>query len=122
MRLKRNRLREFKHFQVVQKKDAEGGTYTEYAPPSCFRAEMWTAGGKVQAEMYGSRLPLIRKLRIDGKYAEVPGKNGKTSYRFQEGMTVSVNDGISVNGGNDPDYKVVAIYPYTYFTLEMEKM
>ena len=51
MRLKRNRLREFKHFQVVQKKDAEGGTYTEYAPPSCFRAEMWTAGGKVQAEM-----------------------------------------------------------------------
>ena len=58
MRLKRNRLREFKHFQVVQKKDAEGGTYTEYAPPSCFRAEMWTAGGKVQAEMYGSRLPV----------------------------------------------------------------
>lgn len=122
MRLKRNRLREFKHFQVVQKKDSEGGTYTEYAPPSCFRAEMWTAGGKVQAEMYGSRLPLIRNLRIDGKYAEVAGKNGKPSYRFQEGMTVSVNDGISVNGGNDPDYKVVAIYPYTYLTLEVEKL
>lgn len=65
MRLKRNRLREFKHFQVVQKKDAEGGTYTEYAPPSCFRAEMWTAGGKVQAEMYGSRLGLVRTLCQD---------------------------------------------------------
>jgi len=107
---------------MVQKKNAEGGTYTEYAPPSCFQAEMWTAGGKVQAEMYGSRLPLIRNPRIDGKYAEGPGQNGKPSYRFQEGMTVSVNDGISVNGGNDPDYKVVAIYPYTYLTLEVEKL
>ena len=36
--------------------------------------------------------------------------------------TISVNDGISVNGGNDPDYKVVAIYPYTYLTLEVEKL
>lgn len=84
MRLKRNRLREFKHFQVVQKKDAEGGTYTEYAPPSCFRAEMWTAGGKVQAEMYGSRLPLIRNLRIDGKYAEVAARMANRHIGFRK--------------------------------------
>ena len=36
----------------------------EYGPAAAFQAEEWPAGGKVQAEMYGQRLPNIRNLRI----------------------------------------------------------
>ena len=37
------------------------------------------------------------------------------------GPTISVNDGICING-DQPDYKVIAIYPYRYLTLEVEKL
>lgn len=121
MRLRRNRLAEYKHCRMEQKKDKEGGTYTEYGLPSSFYAEMWAAGGKLQSEMYGSRLPNIRNLRLEGTYREVPGKAGKVSYEVTDGPTITVNDGICING-DTPDYKVVAIYPYRFLTLEVEKI
>lgn len=121
MRLRRSRLAEYKHCRMEQKKDKEGGTYTEYGLPSSFYAEIWTAGGKLQSEMYGSRLPNIRNLRLEGTYREVPGKSGRVSYEVTDGPTITVNDGICING-DVPDYKVVAIYPYRFLTLEVEKI
>lgn len=121
MRLKRSRLVELKHCPLEQKKDNEGGTYIEYGSAVPFRAEMWAAGGRIQSEMYRIRLPNIRNLRIDGTYTENSGKNGKLSYTVADGPTISVNDGICING-DQPDYKVISIYPYRYLTLEVEKL
>ena len=121
MRLRRNRLTEYKHCRMDQKKDKEGGTCTEYGPPSSFYAEMWAASGKLQSEMYGSRKKNIRNLRLEGTYREVPGKVGKVSYEITDGTKITVNDGICISG-DTPDYKVVAIYPYRFLTLDGKKI
>lgn len=104
----------------MQKKDKEGNTSIEYAPPTEFSAEMWPGRGKVQAEMYGNRLPGIRNLRIDGRYQEVR-KGRKVSYQITDGPEITVNDGICIYD-QEPDYKVIAIYPYRFLTLEVEKL
>ena len=90
---------------------------------SLSRFSLWPAGGKVQAEMYGQRLPNIRNLRIQGTYKEVPG-TGKVSYAVKDGPVITANDGIClcVDGDAAPDYKVVAIYPYRFLVLEVEKL
>lgn len=121
MRLKRSRLKTYTHCKAVIQKDKEGGTYAEYGPAVSFLAEMWPAGGKIQAEIYGIRLPNIRNLRIDGKYREIPGANGRVSYEIENGPTITVNDGICMYS-DIPDYKVVAIYPYSFLALEVEKL
>ncbi len=122
MRLKRSRMQEYKHRAAEAKRDKEGSSYTEYAAPIPFQAEMWAAGGKLQTEMYGIRLPNIRNLRIDGGYKELPGPSGKIRYRLDCGAEISVNDGICIYSDTEPDYKVVAIYPYRFLTLEVEKL
>ena len=124
MRLRRSRLGTYHHREAIPKKDSEGSTYTEYGPAVPFQAEEWPAGGKVQAEMYGQRLPNIRNLRIQGAYQEVPGGAGKVSYEIKDGPVITANDGIClyVSGGAEPDYRVVAIYPYRFLTLEGEKL
>ena len=73
--------------------------------------------------MYGQRLPNIRNLRIQGIYQEVP-ETGKVSYAVKDGPVITANDGIClyVPGGAEPDYRVVAIYPYWFLTLEVEKL
>ena len=123
MRLRRSRLGTYHHRAAIPKKDNEGSSYIEYGPAVSFQAEEWPAGGKVQAEMYGQRLTNIRTLRIQGDYQEIPG-DGKTSYAIKDGPVITANDGIClyVTGDAGPDYKVVAIYPYRFLTLEVEKL
>lgn len=123
MRLKQNRIKEYHHRPAVPKKDSEGSSYTEYGPASPFLAEEWPGGGKVQAERYGQRLPNIRNLRIQGAYQEIPG-TGSVSYSIQGGPSIKANDGVCLNvpGDVDPDYRVIAIYPYRFLTLEVEKL
>lgn len=124
MRLKRSRLNKYWHKAAIQKKDGEGNTYMEYGEAAPFSAEMWPGGGEVQEKMYGTRLPNIRNLRIDGKYEEIPGASGKIRYRLSCGAEITVNDGICIYSKEtaEPDYKVVAIYPYRFLTLEVEKL
>lgn len=123
MRLRRSRLGTYHHRAAIPKKDSEGSSYTEYGPAVAFQAEEWPGGGKVQVEMYGNRLPNIRNLRIQEAYQEVPGA-GKVSYAIKDGPVITVNDGIClyVGGDAEPDYRVVAIYPYRFLTLEVEKL
>lgn len=123
MRLRQSRIKEYQHRLAIPKKDQEGSSYLEYGIASSFQAEEWPAGGKVQAEMYGQRLPNIRNLRIQGTYQEVPGAD-KASYAVKDGPVITANDGIClcVSGDVDPDYRVIAIYPYRFLTLEVEKL
>lgn len=123
MRLKRNRLKTYSHRQAVARKDKEGVSIVEYGPASAFQAEEWPGGGKLQAEMYGIRLPSIRNLRIDGSYHEVT-EDGILRYQIEDGPCITVNDGIClyVPGTAEPDYKVVAVYPYGHLIMEVEKL
>lgn len=123
MRLKRSRLKTYLHKPAVPLKDKEGGTYTEYGKAAPFSAEIWAGGGKRQLEMYGIRLPNIRNLRIEAPYEErTEGK--KVVYKLRNGTAFAVEDGICLYVGADakPDYKIVAIYPYAFLTLEVEKL
>lgn len=86
---------------------------------------MWAGGGRLQTEMYGVRLPNIRNLRLDGTYREVPGESGELSYFVTQKdnvFDITVNDGLCLYSDDEPDYKVVAIYPYRFLTLEVEKL
>lgn len=124
MRLKQNRLRTCFHRTAIPKRDKEGGSYIEYGPSSPFQAEHWAAGGKLQTEMYGIRLPNIRNLRIQGPYIEVRTLEGKVAYQMSEGPLISVGDGICMCGDPDkePDYRVIAVYPYRFLTMEVERV
>lgn len=123
MRLKKNRTITAFHRPAIPQKDQEGGSYVEYGIATSFSAEEWPGGGKLQAEMYGARLPNIRNLRLEGAYTETQ-MGGKLCYLFRNGMAVSVGGGIClfVPSTSDPDYRITAIYPYRFLTLEVEKI
>ena len=96
--------------------------YTQAVP---FFAEEWPGGGKLQTQMYGIRLPNIRNLRIQGSYAETNRvSDGALAFQVKDGPLIKVNDGICLFGSaeSEPDYRVVAIYPYRFLTLEVEKI
>lgn len=123
MRLKKNRLKQCHLRKAVPEKDAEGNSTVRYAQAVPFLAETWAGGGKLQAETYGMRLPNIRNLRINGKYEEESCGN-KVSYRLEDGAVFTAGDGICLysDDGAEPDYRIVAIYPYGHLTLEVEKI
>lgn len=124
MRLKQNRLKTYHHRAAIPKKTGEGGSYVEYGPAEEFKAEEWPAGGKIQAERYGIRLPIIRNVRIEGEYCEIYTVEGTLGFKMENGPTFSVNDGICLHVPADskPDYRVVAVYPYRFLTLEVERI
>ena len=123
MRLKRNRLKTYSHRSAISKKDNEGNSYVEYGLPSSFEAEVWPGGGKLQAEMYGQRLQYIRNCRISAEYEVIADEKGRVSYRIGS-MMLQEGDGICLNvpGDHEPDYRIIAIRPYRYLTLEVERI
>lgn len=91
----------------IPKKDAEGGSITEYADAVEIQATIWPAGGRVQAEMYGERLSYMKNMEYGGTEA------------MQEG------DGICVFVGptDPPDYKIISIkQEYSPKLMELEKL
>lgn len=123
MRLKRSRIKQYSHKTATPKKDREGSSFVEYGSPETFFAEVWPADGKLQAEMYGQRLPYIRNCRIVGKYEVIADADGKVTYQF-DGMALREGDGVClcVPAESEPDYKVIAIRPYVPLYIEVEKL
>ena len=123
MRLKRSRLKQYHHRPAESRKDNEGNSYIEYATGQPVTAEIWPAGGKLQAELYGQRLSYIRNCRLDGGYKTQTDEKGKVSYLFGT-QVIREGDGIclDVTGESDPDYKIIAIRPYRYLYMELEKL
>lgn len=124
MRLKQSRLKQYHHRAAIPKKTGEGGSYVEYAKAVSFKAEEWPAGGKIQAERYGIRLPNILNLRISGGYREITTSDGKVAFEVDSRLILAVNDGIClyVPEYTAPDYRIIAIYPYRFLTLEVERI
>ncbi len=123
MRIKRSRLKTYYLRSALKQKDEEGNSFIEYGPPHSFSAEAWPGGGKVQAKIYGQRLPYIWNLRIDGAYQEIIQPDGHVAYCvgnsiFQE------NDGICLHVGADknPDFRIISIRPYRFLKLEVERI
>lgn len=124
MRLKRSRIKTYHSKKAMPKKDGEGNSYTEYDAPVPFNGEVWPAGGKIQAEMYGNRLSYIRNVRIQGNYTIEADEKGLLHYIYDNGMDIMEGDGMCLYVSADaaPDYKVLSIKPYRYLRLEVEKL
>lgn len=121
MRLKRNRLKQYHLRPAEAKKDNEGNSYIEYGPKQPITAEIWPAGGKLQAEMYGQKLSYIRNCRVDGEYKVQTDTKGRVSYALGD-LVIREGDGICVYvpGEIGPDYKIIAIRPYRHLYMELE--
>lgn len=124
MRLKQSRLKQYHHKKRITVKDSEGGTSEEYGAAVTFSGEIWPAGGKVQAEMYGERLQYIYNVRLDGNYSIQPDEKGHLHYIHESGADMMESDGICLFSKKDaiPDYKIIAIRPYRFLKLEVEKL
>lgn len=123
MRLKRNRLKQYHHRAAVPVKDNEGNSYIEYGEAKPITAEVWPAGGKLQAEMYGQKLSYIRNCRIDGAYTVETDEKGRVSYLFDT-QAIREGDGVCIDvpATSNPDYKIIAIRPYRCLYMELEKL
>ena len=118
--MRRNRLQAFDLYPRSVKKDSEGGTYETYGDAQELTGEVWPAGGKVQAQMYGERLSYIRNVKIQGSY-EVAEEDGHVVYQF-DGFTVSELDGLRLEASTGPDYRIISITPSRPLRLEAEKI
>ena len=100
----KRKLKEFKLRKSVVRKDAERNVFLEYLEPVTDRAVIWPAGGKVQSELYGLRVPYIMNMNYYGN------------------LEIAENDGICIDS-DKPNYKVISIRQYTKFKLiEIEKI
>ena len=122
MRLKRKRLRTIFLRPAGGQKDSEGNSFITYESASELEVEAWPAGGKVQSERYGQRLPNIRNIRMEGRYQETE-KEGRLVFELENGIVLAANDGIcfAVDAEEEPDYQIIGIYPYHFLTLEIER-
>lgn len=124
MRLKRNKVKTFYLRKRIVKKDEEGSTYTEYEDAKILHGEIWQAGGKIQAEMYGDRLPYVQNVRIEGRYTIKSDEKGVQHYMLENGADLVENDGICIYTMADqpPDYRIISIKPHRFLRLEVERI
>lgn len=105
MRIKNKKTYYLKRKIVIE--DNEGGKYPGYSEEALeIQANIYTASGKLQAEIYGERLNYILNMLYDGP------------------ESISEGDGICVYVPKDkePDYKVISIKRYSHLFIELEKI
>lgn len=124
MRMRRNRIETYYHRKRIIKKNSEGSTSEEYGAASSISGESWPASGKVQAQQYGQRLNYIRNIRLNGKYTSQPDDRGNVHFILEDGTDIQELDGIHLYTDKDqkPDYKIIAVKPYRFLTLEVERI
>ena len=124
MRLRRSRIQKYFLKNKIVHKGTEGNVFETYGEPKIFSAEIWPAGGEVQAKTYGEKLSYIFNVRIKGSYITAPDYKNILHYIFPDGLDISEGDGVClfVQGTAEPDYKIISIRPYRYLALEVEKL
>lgn len=104
------RIKNLKTYYVKSKTittDNEGGKYHSYSDtPKEIKANIWPAGGKLQAEIYGERLNYILNMLYDGD------------------VVLNEGDGVCVyvDGNKPPDYSIISIKRYSHQLIELEKI
>jgi hypothetical protein len=106
-RLRQRDLKQYTVKRPISMKDPDGTTYTDWALQGhIIKANIKPAGGKLMAEMYGERLAYMLSA-----YAEI-------------GTDIKESDGICVfvSSDKEPDYRVVAVRPWSHMVLDLEKV
>lgn len=122
--MKRSRVKTYYAKKQTIKKDRERNVITVYAEPMKFSGEVWPAGGKIQAEMYGERLSYIQNVKIEGNYSIQADEKGVLHYVFSNNLEVAEGYGMClyVDKNSTPDYRIISIKPYKPLRLEVEKI
>lgn len=104
MRLRKSSLKKYQLFKHKTKINDEGGRAESFEDtPQTIKAEIWSASGRVQAEIYGTRLAYILNMLC---YKDIDIKE---------------RDGIAVYTQNQPDYKVISIKRWSnHLQIELE--
>lgn len=125
MRMRRNRKQKMYLRNKQVEKDKELNTYTVYGEALPFLGEVWPAGGKVQAELYGERLSYIRNVKAEGEYWTATDRKGKVHYVYSDGLDITESDGVCIDvlpEAGQPDFKIISIKPYKPLRMEVEKL
>lgn len=111
MRLREGDLKTVYLKKRIVTRDEEGDKTISYSSDAeLLRMNVQSAGGVVNAQIYGGRLPYIKTCKYQGE-SLVPGKNEK--------------DGIClyVDPGADPDYEILSIEPFSdHLNVKLEKL
>lgn len=111
MRMKRNRLKDYRIRKRVTVKDSEGNTSESYLPHAArISCEVWEASGRTQTEMYGERLPYIRNIRVSAKYYTAVDEDGAAHYLVEaSGGDSAAYATKSGSGYKTPDGKMLTL-------------
>lgn len=121
MRIKNKKTYYLKEKTIIT--DDEGGKYDGYSEPKEFKACIYPASSKLQAEVYGERLKSILNALCDASYS-VEAKEKVVSYVTNTGVKFCEGAGVCVYVPQDaePDYKIISIKPYSHLVMELEKL
>lgn len=107
MRLRQCRMKRYYLKKYQSEKDEEGNIISSFSSPVEIHAEIWPAGGQLQAQIYGARLQYILNMNFQGD----------TEINERDGICVHVNS------ENSPDYRVISIKNYfNHQFIELEKI
>lgn len=121
MRLKRSRQKTLYLYNRTVGRDAEGGTqesFPEAGTTVC--GEWWPAFGKLQADLYGQRLPYIRNIRLSERYEVKTDVKGRTYYYLPDRDT-ELREADRIGIETDlPQYRILSIRSERFLRIEAE--
>lgn len=105
MRLRQRDLRAVVLRTRVTVREPDGTTSEDWGDPVTIQGTVQPAGGKMMSEMYGERLAYMRVM-----YAE-------------PGTAAPEGAGVCLDNETEPDYRVVAVRPWSGVTVvDLEKV
>lgn len=107
MRLRQCRIKKYSLKRHVMAQNEEGNTYSTWGSPVEIDAEIWPAGGQLQAQIYGQELQYMLNMLYQGD------------------QEIKESDGICVfvSADQDPDYQVISQQRYTdHWTFVLKKL
>lgn len=121
MRLRRSRQKTLYLYNRTVGRDAEGGTQENFpASGTAISGEWWTASGKLQADLYGQRLPYIRNIRLSERYEAKTDAKGRTYYYLPDRDT-ELREADRIGIETDlPQYRILSIRAEHFLRLEAE--
>lgn len=101
MRLRQCKIKTYNLKQHIMAQSDEGSTYPAWGSPVEIDAEIWPAGGQLQAQIYGQELQYMLNML------------------YQGGQEIKEADGICVFVMSDqaPDYQVISQQRYASHQL-----
>lgn len=120
--MKRSRIQTINLKNKSVAKDSEGVPVISWGSATQIKAEVWPAGGQLQAQTYGDRVNNMMNVKVQGAFSIVPEDN-HLSFVFND-FTLREGDGLCIytDGTEDPDYRIISITPYHPLKMEVERL